>query len=169
FGPGRLSRVEEATALADDLADRTCPDRRELAAEVFGDRREVADDVIGRAGELGAQVLSLAGDPGRTRVEMALSGHIAADRDESGGPERELLGPEECRDDQVAPGLEPAVGAQHDAIAQVVAQQDLMDLRESELPRRPDVLDRRQRRGAGPAGVTRQVDVRRAGLGDAGG
>ncbi len=42
-----------------------------------------------------------------------------------------------------------------------------MDLGEAELPRRTDVLDRRQRRGAGPAGMPGQVDVRRAGLGHA--
>ena len=44
---------------------------------------------------------------------------------------------------------------------------DLVDLGEAELPRRADVLDRRQRRRAGPAGVAGQVDVRGAGLGDA--
>jgi len=44
-----------------------------------------------------------------------------------------------------------------------------VDLGQAELPRRPDVLDRRQRRGPGPAGMTGQVDVARAGLGDAGG
>ena len=98
---------------------------------------------------------------------MALAGHVAADRDERGGPEREFLGAEERRDEQVAPGLQPAVGPEHDPVAQVVAQQDLVDLGKTELPRRADVLDRRERRGAGPTGVARQVDVRGAGLGDA--
>ena len=143
------------------------PDRRQFAAEVLGDRGEEADHVVGRAGELGPQVVALGGDPGRTGIEVALAGHVAADRDERRRPEREFLRPEERRDDQVAPGLEPAVGAQHDPIAQVVAQQDLVDLGQAELPRRPDVLDRRERRGAGPAGVAGQVDVRGAGLGDA--
>ena len=100
--------------------------------------------------------------PGRTGVEVALAGHVAADRDERRRPERELLGAEERGDEQVAPGLEAAVGAQRDPVAQVVAQQDLVDLGQAELPRRPDVLDRRQRRGAGPAGVAGQVDVRGA-------
>ena len=66
------------------------------------------------------------------------------------------------------PVWRPPSVAQRDAVAQVVAQQDLVDLGEAELPRRPDVLDRRQRRGPGPAGVAGQVDVRRAGLGDPG-
>ena len=148
--------------------DRPRADRRQLAAEVLGDRGEEADDVVGRARELGPQVLALGGDPGRTGVEMALAGHVAADRDERRGPERELLGAEQRGDEQVAAGLEPAVGAQRDAVAQVVAEEDLVDLGQAELPRRADVLDRRQRRRAGPAGVAGQVDVRRPGLGDAG-
>ena len=89
--------------------------------------------------------------------------------DERRRPERELLGAEECRDEKVATGLQTAVGPQGDAVAEVVAEQDLVDLGEAELPRRADVLDRGQRRGARPAGVAGQVDVRRAGLGDAGG
>ncbi len=103
--------------------------------------------------------------PGRTRVEVALAGHVAADRDQRRRPERELLGAEQRGDQQVPTGLQATVGAQRDAIAQVVPQQDLVHLGQPELPRRADVLDRRQRRGAGPAGVAGQVDVGRAGLG----
>ena len=137
-------------------------DGRQLAAQVLGDRGEVAHDVVGRAGELGPQVLALGRDAGRAGVEMALARHVAADGDERRRPERELLGAEERGDEQVAAGLEPAVRAERDAVAQVVAEQDLVDLGEPELPRRADVLDRRQRRGARPAGVPGQVDVRGA-------
>ena len=129
--------------------------------------RKKRSTIVGRAGELGPKVLALGGDPGRAGVEVALAGHVAADRDERRRPERELLGAEQRRDHQVATGLEAAVGAQRDPVAQVVAQQDLVDLGQTELPRRPDVLDRRQRRRAGPSGVAGQVDVRGAGLGDA--
>ena len=82
-------------------------------------------------------------------------------------PNANSSAPRSAAIEQVAAGLEAAVGAQRDAVAQVVAQQDLVDLGQAELPRRADVLDRRQRRRAGPAGVAGQVDVRRAGLGDA--
>ena len=82
-------------------------------------------------------------------------------------PNANSSAPDERGDQQVTTGLQPAVGAQRDAVAQVVPQQDLVDLGQAELPRRADVLDRRQRRRAGPAGVPRQVDVRRTGLGDA--
>ena len=43
------------------------------------------------------------------------------------------------------PGLETAVGAQRDAVAQAVAEQHLVDLGQPELPGGADVLDRRQR------------------------
>ena len=56
--------------------------------------------------------------------------------------------------DHVAPGLQPAVGAQHDPIPQPVADQDLVHLGQAELPRQAGVLDGAQRRGAGASGVT---------------
>ena len=80
--------------------------------------------------------------PGRAGVEVALAGHVAADRHERRGPERELLGAEQRGDEQVPAGLEAAVGTERHAVAQVVAEQDLVDLGQAELPRRPDVLDR---------------------------
>ena len=84
-------------------------------------------------------------------------------------PNANSSAPSSAAIEQVAPGLEAAVGAQRDPVAHAVAEQDLVDLGEAELPRRPDVLDAAERRRAGPAGVARQVDVRRARLDDAGG
>ena len=54
---------------------------------------------------------------------MALAGHVAADGDEGPGAEGELLGAQQRGDQQVVAGLEAAVGAQRDAVAQVVAEQ----------------------------------------------
>ena len=99
---------------------------------------------------------------------MALARHVAADGDERRGAEAELLGAQERRHHHVATGLEAAVGAQRDTVAQVVAHQDLVDLGEAELPGCPDVLDGRQRGGAGAAHVAADVDVVAPGLGDAG-
>ena len=50
-------------------------------------------------------------------------------------PEPELLGPEQRRDEQVAAGLEPAVGPQDDTVAQALADEHLVGLGEAELPR----------------------------------
>ncbi len=99
---------------------------------------------------------------------MALAGHVAADRDEHRRPEGELLGAEERGDQEVPPGPQAAVGPEGDAIAEAGPEERLVDVGQAELPRRADVLDRAQGRRPGPAAVPRQVDVRRAGLGDAG-
>ena len=161
-------RGQEPTALADDLADRPGADRRQLATQVLGDRREVAHDVVGRAGELGPQVLALGGDPGRDTCRGGTGGPCRsrwrrAPRSRTRTPRRRGAPRRAGR----GPVWSPPSERSRDAVAQVVAEQDLVDLGEPELPRRPDVLDRRQRRCAGPAGMTGQVDVRGAGLGDA--
>ena len=140
-GPPAIGR-QEPPALADDLADGPGADRGQLPAEVLGDGQEEALDHLGRAGELGAQVLALGGDARSDRYRGGTGGPCRSRRDQRRRPERELLGAQQRRDEQVAPGLEAAVGAQHDAVAQAVAEQDLVDLGEAELPRRADVLDR---------------------------
>jgi FKBP-type peptidyl-prolyl cis-trans isomerase 2 len=81
---------------------------------------------------------------------VTLPRHVAADRHQRRGPERELLGTQQGRDEQVATGLESAVGAQRDPVAQVVPEQDLVDLGQTELPGRSDMLDRGERRAPVP-------------------
>ena len=93
---------------------------------------------------------------------------LTADRDERRRPERELLRPEERGDEQVATRLQAAIGPKRHAVAEIVPQQHLVDLGQPELPWRADVLDRRQRGRPGPAGVSGEVDIRGAGLRDAG-
>ena len=100
---------------------------------------------------------------------MALAGHVAADRDQRRAvPKPNSSAPEQRRDDDVAAGLEAAVGAQPDAAAQAVEDQHLLRLGQAELPRAAGVLDRRERRGAGAAVVAGDQDVVGVGLGDAG-
>ena len=70
--------------------------------------------------------------------------------------------------DDVAAGLELAVGLDDDPVAQAVEQQGLLGLGQAELPRAAGVLERGQRRRAGAAvvaGDQHDVGVR---LGDAG-
>ena len=99
---------------------------------------------------------------------MALAGHVAAERDERGGAEPELLRPEQRGDQEVASGLQAAVGADHDAIAQPVPQERLVHLGKAELPRDAGVLDRAQRARPRPPAVPGDVDVIGACLGDPG-
>ncbi len=157
----------EQRRVADDLGDAAAAESRQLRADVLGDGREVAHHVLGRARELGAQVLALGGDARGAGIEMALAGHVAAEGDETGGTEAVLLGAEERRHDHVATGLQAAVRAQRDAVAQIVAHQDLVDLGEAELPRDAHVLDGRQRAGTRAADMAADLDVVGARLGDA--
>ena len=59
----------------------------------------------------------------------------AARHDERRGGEAELLGAEQRGDDDVAAGLQLAVGLHDDAVAQAVEQQRLLGLGQAELPR----------------------------------
>ena len=84
---------------------------------------------------------------------MADAHHDAAERDQRGGREADLLGPEQRGDHDVAPRAHPAVGLQDDPPAQPVAHERLLRLGEPELPRDARVLDRGLRRGARAAVV----------------
>jgi hypothetical protein len=64
----------------------------------------------------------------QTRIMMQPSG------DQRRGGETELLGAEQGGDDDVAAGLELAVGLDRDAAAQVVEHERLVGLGEAELP-----------------------------------
>src|ERR671931_2786484 len=125
----RASRGQEPPTLADNLADTRRTEGSELSSQIFGQSEREPLDLLGRAGELCPQILALGGDPGRTRVEMALPGHVAAHRDEHRGSERELLGAEQRGDQQVATRLKSPVGSERNPIAEVVPQQHLVDLR----------------------------------------
>ncbi len=168
-GQASRGRLQDGRGLADDLAQRSGADRGQLVTDVFGQGDDEPLDLLGGAGELGAQVLPLGGDAGRARVEVALPSHVAAERDEDGGPQRELLGAQQGGDDDVAAGAQAAVRAQHRAVAQAGAQQDLVDLGQAELPGHAGMLDGAERRGAGAARMTGHVHVVRARLDDAGG
>ena len=83
----------------------------------------------------------LRGDADRAGVEVADAHHDAADRDQRRRREAELLGAEQRGDDDVAAGLQLAVGLDDDAAAQVVEHQRLVRLGQAQLPRHAGVLD----------------------------
>ena len=72
---------------------------------------------------------------------MAHPHHHAAHDDEWCGREAEFLRAEERSDHDVSAGLELAVGLHDDAIPQVVEQEGLLGLRQSEFPRCAGVFD----------------------------
>ena len=118
-----------------------------------GDEPHEVDHVLGPPVEPLAQLRVLRGDADRAGVQVADPHHDAAGHHQRRGGEAELLGAEQRRDDDVAAGLELAVGLHHDPVAQAVGQQRLLGLGQPELPRPARVLDRGQRRGAGAAVV----------------
>ena len=71
---------------------------------------------------------------------MADPHHDAARDHQRGGGEPELLGTEQGADDHVAPRLHLAVHLHHDPVAQIVGQQGLLGLGQSELPGDAGVL-----------------------------
>ena len=93
--------------------------------------------------------------------------HDAADGDHGDRAEAELVRAEQRAHDAVVARLEAAVDAQHDAVAQVVEEECLVRLGESQLPRAARVLDRGEGRGAGAAVVAGDLDHVGVGLGDA--
>ena len=145
---------EVPARFADELTDRRRADGGQLAPEILGQGVGEALDLLWGATELRPEILALGGDTGRARVEVALAGHVAADGHEHRGAEGEFLRAEERGDEKITPGPQTTVRAEGNTIAQAVSQQRLVDLGQAELPRRTDVLDRRQRRCAGPPSVT---------------
>jgi hypothetical protein len=136
-------------------------------AHFLGDEGHQVDDLLGRADELGAQPLVLRADADRAGVRMALADHDAAHRDQRERADAEFLGAEDRGDDDVAPGLEPAIGAQLHAAAQAVESQRLVDFGQAHFPRRAGIFDRSLRARAGAADMAGDEDHVGMRLGDA--
>ena len=66
---------------------------------------------------------------------MADAHHDAAQRDQRRGGEAEFLGAEQRGDDDVAAGLQLAVGLDDDAAAQIVQHERLVRFGQAEFPR----------------------------------
>ena len=162
------STTSSASDPADRLVEGAEAELGEVLAHLLGDELEEVHDVLGLARVALAQHRVLGRDADRAGVEVADPHHDAAGDHQRRGREAVLLGAEQRGDDDVAAGLELAVGLDDDPVAQPVEQQRLLGLGEAELPRAAGVLERGQRRRAGAAvvaGDQHDVGVR---LGDTG-
>ena len=153
----------------DGLLERAQTEQGELPARLLGDHQQVGLDHLRRPRELRAQLGPLRRDSDGTRVEMARAHEQAAFGEQERGAERDLVRAEQRGDDDVAAGLDPAVDAHAHAAAQRIRDERVLRLDETELPRRPRVLDRRQRTRAGAAVCAGDVDHVGERLRDAGG
>ncbi len=154
---------------ADHLVDGAEAELGHVLAHLLGDEEEEVDDVLGRAGEARAKDGILGGDADRAGIQVALAHHDATHCDEGHCGKAEFFCAEQGGDDDVAAGLQLAVGLHADAAAQIVEQQDLLGFGEAELPGQAGVLDGAERRSAGAAGVAGDEHDVGVGLGDAGG
>ena len=75
--------------------------------------------------------------------------------------------PSRAGDDDVAAGLQLAVGLDADTAAQIVEEQDLLGFGKAEFPGQAGVLDGAERRSAGAAGVAGDENDVGVGFGDA--
>ena len=154
---------------ADDLLDGADAQAGENPAHLLRHAVEEVHDHVGRALELGPEAFVLAGDADGAGVEVALAHIDAPECDQGRRAEVELLGAQDGRLHDVNAGAHAAVGAEHDAVAEVVHHEDLLGLGDAQFPGRARVLDRREGRGARAAVVARNQDDVGVRLGDAGG
>mmetsp|Transcript_21078 Transcript_21078/g.39507 ORF Transcript_21078/g.39507 Transcript_21078/m.39507 type:complete len:1048 (-) Transcript_21078:533-3676(-) len=97
---------------------------------------------------------------------MALPHHDAAHGHEGRGGETELLSSEQGGNHDVAAGLQLTVRLQLDAVPQIVQDEGLLGLGESELPRQPAALDSSPGSCSGTSIVSGDDDMVSNGLGD---
>ena len=137
----RVVRLEQIDA-PDHVVEPAYAELRHDAAGLLGHEEEEIDDVLGLALETPAQLRILRRDPDGARVEVAGAHHHAAGGDERSRRESHLVGAEQRRDDDVAPGLELSVGLHPDSGAKIVQHQRLLRLRKADLPRDSREQDR---------------------------
>ena len=158
LGMVRHFALAQVLGAADELGERADAEPRQDVADFLGHGVEEVHHHLGRALELAAQLFVLRGDADRAGIQVALAHVDAAERDERGGAEVELLRAEDRRLDDIVAGAHAAVGAEDDAAAQVIEQQDLLRFGDAEFPRRAGVLDRGERRSARAAIVPGDED-----------
>ena len=93
------------------------------------------------------------------RVQMTFAHHDAALNHQRRRSETKLIGPKQRANHHITTGLHLTVGLHANATAQLIEHQGLLYFCKPQLPRRAAMLDRRNRRCAGAAVVSRNYDV----------
>ncbi len=159
----------EDVGAADHLVERAEAELGHDLADFLGDEAHEVHGVFRTTGEVLAELRVLGGDADRAGVEVAHAHHDATEGHQRARGEAELFGAEEGGDDDVAAGLQLAVGLDDDAGAEVVEDEGLVGLGEAEFPRQAGMLDGGLRRGARAAVEAGDQDDVRVRLGHAGG
>ena len=101
--------------------------------------------------------------------KMADAHHDAARGDQGTGRKPKFLRAQQGADDDIAAGLQLAIGLHDHTAAQAVEDQRLLRLGDAQLPGKAGIFNARQGRCAGAAAIAGDQDVVGLGLGDAGG
>ena len=167
--PGSARHLRQKVGASDDLIKRPRSYGRKDFAHFLRVEREQIHDFFRRSRESHPKAFVLRAHADRTSVRVALPDHDAAHRDKRGSAYSELLGAEHGRNYDILAGSKSAIGSESYSVPQVVKGQNLVRLRETDLPRQPGEFDRRRGRRPGSAVVPRHENDIRLGLGDAAG
>ena len=124
------------------LIDSPEPHLSHDLAEVLCHEEKVVDQVFRPTGELLPKFRVLCCNAHRASIQVALAQHDAPQRYERRCRQPELLRPEQAGNRHVPAGLDLAVRLNDDTASQVVHHQNLLCLRNAELPRETGVLYR---------------------------
>jgi hypothetical protein len=156
-----LQDLDVAYHLVDGSETKLSHDGSELVGHIV----EEVDDVLGSSGELLAKLRILGSDTNRASVQVALSHKDTAHSDKRSGGKAPFLSTEQTSQGNITTSLELTVSLNNDTTTQVVENQRLMSLSQTQLPRKTGVLDTSPSRGTGTTIVTRDQDVIGLGLG----
>ncbi|GFZ47935.1 hypothetical protein JCM24511_05682 [Saitozyma sp. JCM 24511] len=168
LGLGRTESLvhTEVIGATDHLVDGAETELGHDGTKLLDDIVEKVDDLLRLASKFGTERGVLRGDTDGAGVLVASLHHDAAHGDERGGGETPLLGTEERRNGNVATGPDLTVGLDGHTATEVVENQRLVGLGETELPGETGVLDRSPLGSTGTTVVTRDGDVVGLGLGN---
>jgi hypothetical protein len=138
--PVRLFDIEELD-VSDHVVDLAEPKLRHDLPKLFCDPQQILHDAVGCTCEASPQLRILGRNADGAGVEVAHAHEDAPHGDKGCRRKAVFIGAEQRRDGDISAGLQSTIGLHLDATPQVVHDQGLLGLRESDLPGEPRVLD----------------------------
>ena len=149
---------------ADHFIESTEAKPRHDLPRLLSNKKQVVHDVLGLAMKLLSQLGVLRCNPHRTGVQVTLTHHDAAQRDQRCRRKSDFFGTEQRPDHDVATCLDAAVCLEGHSTAKIIHHQGLVGFCKTQLPGQPRVLDTGQRGSAGAPGISGNENVIGMGL-----
>ena len=137
---------------------------RQQPAQVSCKFLEEPHNMLRLPAKLRPQLRPLRRDAGRTRIQVALPRHVAANRDQYRCTERKLIRPQQSGNQHILRRGQATIGPQTHPAPHAILHQHLLGLGQPKLPRIARVLDARKRSRTGPARISGNHDEVRVGL-----